>query len=187
MVINYPSAGLSDKKKEAMKKTILFISMMMLLDACGLTYVTYQADITLLGNNGEVIRKYEDAVIGKEVHDGFNYQKDLYSYSSSFGLDFIDNQYNPVHIRGGIIIIDNVKFTSEYEALSYTKEERADIESKTKKYNLLKLNIQNNEEEIAKSTDDRYIRMKKEQTLKMKAEIADIRYYMLEKYHKTLD
>ena len=147
-------------------------------------------DRGLMNDNGQTIWKWNDAIIGKEVHDGFNYQKDLYSFSSSFGLDFKDNQNNPVHVRGGIIIIENVKSDREYkdfEPREYTKQERADIDSKIKKYNLLKLNIENNTEEIAKSSDSRFIKMKEEQSLRMKAEMTDIRDCLMRNYQKKID
>lgn len=173
-----------------MRNLLLSICLLALLNACGLTYTTYQADITLMNDNGQTIRKWNDAIIGKNVHDGFNYQKDLYTFSSSFGLDFKDNQNNPVHVRGGIIIIENFKYDRDYqefESREYTKQEQTDIDSKVKKYNLLKLNIENNTEEIAKSSDPQYIKMKEEQTLRMKAEMTDIRDYLMRNYQKKID
>lgn len=170
-----------------MRKLLLSIGLLALLNACGLTYTTYQADITLMNDNGQTIRKWNDAIIGKEVKDDYRFQKDLYSFSSSFGLDFMDNQNNPVHVRGGIIIIENAKSYSVYEPMEYTKQERADIDSKVKKYNLLKLNIENNTEEISKSSDSQYIKMKEEQSLRMKAEMTDIRDYLIRNYQKKID
>ena len=169
-----------------MRNIFLSIGLLALLNACGLTYTTYQADITLLGDNGQTIRKWNNAVIGKEVKDDYRFQKDLYTFSSSFGLDFMDSQSNPVHVRGGIIIIENVKSYSVYEPREYTKQERIDIDSKIKKYNLLRLNIENNAEEIAKSSDPQYIKMKEEQTLRMKAEMTDIRDYLMRNYQKKI-
>ena len=99
----------------------------------------------------------------------------------------MDSQSNPVHVRGGIIIIENVKSYSVYEPREYTKQERIDIDSKIKKYNLLRLNIENNAEEIAKSSDPQYIKMKEEQTLRMKAEMTDIRDYLMRNYQKKID
>lgn len=170
-----------------MKNLLLSIGLLALANACGLTYTTYQADITLLGDNGQTIRKWNDAVIGKEVKDDYRFQKDIYSFSSSFGLDFMDSQSNPVHVRGGIIIIENVKSYSVYEPREYTKQERIDIDSKIKKYNLLKLNIENNTEEIAKSSDPKFIEIKEDQSMKMKAEMSDIKDYLMRNYQKKLN
>ena len=160
-----------------MNKLKLSIGLLALLNACSIYTL---ADVTLLDSNGNTIQQWNDAIV-KEFNPAYQWEA-----KSAFGLSFRDSDGNPVHIRGGIIIVGNFgNQTAQFP--HYTKEERADIDSKIKKYNLLKLNIQNNEKEVAKSTDSQYIKMKEEQTLRMKAEMTDIRDYLMRNYQKNID
>lgn len=160
-----------------MRKLSLFFGILVSLNACSIYTL---ADIKVLDYNGNLIREYNDAIV-KEFNPAYQWEA-----RSAFGLSFRDADGNPVHIRGGIIIVDNFGDTMD-QIRHYSKAERTDIDSKVKKYNLLKLNIENNTEEIAKSSDSRFIDMKEEQTLRMEAEMTDIRDYLMRNYQKKID
>lgn len=111
-----------------MKHASIFVLLMVILSSCGVTqYTTTQGDITLLNNNGEVVRQWEESTMGVEVtYTSLGYTS---SYSSkalkNSGLSFTDKNGESHYISGGIIIVDNIKTITESKSPNYSPTKKS--------------------------------------------------------------
>ena len=105
-----------------MKKFIFLTIFSVLMMSCSV-YNAYEVitygDISILDDNGNEIRHYENSVVEYEIHS-VEYNKTLdasndrvsdhfHAIKNNGGLNFIDNDNVSHYVIGGIIIIDNIK------------------------------------------------------------------------------
>lgn len=168
-----------------MRKTLIIIATALCLSSCAITTSFYYADITLMNDSGEIINKWNDAQIG--------YEKTAYQYNegwstkSAFGMSFLDNQGKLIHLRGGIVIIDNFRTQTDINGYDYTSFEKNEIAKQKQKYNVLKLNIAECEKQIAKSNDDEFITLKQEQIQGLSRQMDEIKEYLQRTYNYKID
>lgn len=88
------------------KNIIGIIGLGVLMTSCSITHNTV-GDITLLDNNGEIIREWDNSIIHQEMDNGYT----TFTSLKNGGLNFVDESGEAHYISGGIIIVDNIKET----------------------------------------------------------------------------
>lgn len=167
-----------------MRKILIIIATALCLSSCAIT-TYYYADITLMNDNGNIIKKWDDAQIG--------YEKTAYQYNegwstkSAFGMSFLDNQGRLIHLRGGIVIVDNFRTQTDVYGYDYTDFEKNDIAKQKQKYKVLKLNITECEKQITKNKDDEFIALKQEQIQGLSRQMGEIKEYLQRAYNYKID
>lgn len=97
-----------------MKKFIVFLLASILLCSCATTFVTQTyGDISLLNNNGETIKKWDNSVLEttRAVASTGAYAEatELNGFKASGAVNFKDKNGEYHWVSGGIIIIDNLR------------------------------------------------------------------------------
>ncbi len=106
-----------------MKHIGIIILLMVILSSCGVTIytTTTSGDITLLNNNGEVIRQWEESTMSVETtitSGGYTTSSDYVGTPlKNGGINFTDKNGESHYVSGGIIIIDNIKTSTEKEQI----------------------------------------------------------------------
>lgn len=86
------------------KNIIGIIGLGVLMTSCSVTHNTI-GDITLLDNNGGIIREWDNSIIHQELDNGYT----TFTSFKNGGLNFVDESGEAHYISGGIIIVDNIK------------------------------------------------------------------------------
>ena len=86
------------------KNIIGIIGLGVLMTSCAVTHNTI-GDITLLDNNGGVVREWDNSIIHQEFNNGYI----TFTSLKNGGLNFVDESGEAHYISGGIIIVDNIK------------------------------------------------------------------------------
>lgn len=86
-----------------MKKFILFSLMAFVMCSCA-TY-SYMGNITLLTNDGNIIEKWDNAIVAQ----GDDYNGTYNTPYKNSGLEFTTSQGETIYVNGGIIIMKNIE------------------------------------------------------------------------------
>lgn len=105
-----------------MKHIGIFILLMVILSSCGayITTITTSGDITLLNNNGEVIKQWEESTMSVDItstEGGYIHSEHIGTPLKNGGINFTDKNGESHYVSGGIIIIDNIKTSTETEQI----------------------------------------------------------------------
>ena len=105
-----------------MKHIGILILLMVILSSCGVTIytTTTSGNITLLNNNGEVIRQWEESTMSVEttiISGGAASTDYVGNPLKNGGINFTDKNGESHYVSGGIIIIDNIKTSTEKEQI----------------------------------------------------------------------
>ena len=163
-----------------MKHSGLFILLMVILSSCGVTQYTTYADITLLNNNGEVIRQWDNSALQSTTVYSSG---DRYTHGDPLknsGLNFTDKDGETHYISGGIIIVDNIKTCREITEEEIQKEIEHDMKSTVSKDDLI---VKYNEAKRQYNVKKTYLRtnksnLTKEQISIFEGELKNLRKYM---------
>ncbi len=84
------------------------------LTSCGVVSKAVYGDITLMDDNGQIIRQYDNSVLQYEEMDMATGKKtsSAYPIKDGGGLIFSDSKGESHYIHGGIIIVDNIRNSS---------------------------------------------------------------------------
>ncbi len=97
-----------------MKKILLLCLMVIAVSSCTITYDTYsysyQGDVELLSNDGNIIEKWNNAIFS--VGDSCRYDE-IYNHNIAYkkhgGLEFLSEEGDYMYINGGIIIVRDIR------------------------------------------------------------------------------
>lgn len=123
------------------KIIIGIIGLGVLMTSCtSVKYTTTIGDITLLDNNGGIIREWDNSIINQKIDFIESYKESYNTFTSlkNGGLNFIDESGETHYISGGIIIVDNIKesinISTGHNYDIYEEKEKAMKESKENSY-----------------------------------------------------
>ena len=134
-------------------KKFVFIIVSIILSSCASTYLyTSYGDITIMDNNGKVLREYDNATIEvTEETIAYNYYNNTTKFNmikQGGSINFIDNNNVTHFVSGGIVIVDNIK-TNVVD--KYVKEEKErEIEEKKVEYENYNAQMENEEKKVDK-------------------------------------
>lgn len=111
------------------------------LTSCGVVSKYVYGDISLMDDNGQIIRKYDNSVLQYEEMDIATGKKTSSSYSIKYGggLLFSDSDGETHYINGGIIIVDNIRNLSKPIKVD---QDNPDFDLNQVKYDIEELNQQ---------------------------------------------
>lgn len=117
-----------------MKKILLLCFIAIAVSSCTITYDTYsysyQGDVELLSNDGNIIEKWNNAIFS--VGDSCRYDE-IYNHNIAYkkhgGLEFLSEEGDHMYINGGIIIVRDIRKNiqrnpAEVEKYEYEEENR---------------------------------------------------------------
>lgn len=176
-----------------MRKVLIIIATALCLSSCAITNNSYYSkthyfgDVALLNNNGDTLRQWKQAIIGYENTGAYQNDKSWF-LGNDYGTNFIDNQGKSIYLRGGIVIVDNVRKATDTKAFKvYTSSEKADIAEFEKKYNVLKLNVAECDKQLRQTNDNEYKAFKAEQIQGLSRQMDEIKEYLQRTYNYKID
>jgi len=141
------------------------------LTSCGVASKYVYGDISLMDDNGQTIRQYDNSVLQYEEMDLATGKKTSSSYSIKYGggLLFSDSAGETHYINGGIIIVDNIRNLSK--PIKVNSE--PDFDLNQVKYDIEELNQQISEKK--KYLEIHGDTMKPKDYVKLNNEIKDLK------------
>lgn len=151
------------------------------LTSCGVVSKAVYGDITLMDDNGQIIRQYDNSVLQYEEMDIATGKKtsSTYPIKDGGGIIFSDSKGESHYIHGGIIIVDNIRNSSSVDNIKNSSEpvvynnQDPEFDLNQVKYDIEELNQQISEKK--KYLEINGDTMKPKEYMKLRNEIKDLK------------